>query len=39
MEINPDGSVHQKISLPGVFSPKLTYVHDFIVTPNWCILF
>lgn len=34
MEINPDGSVFQKITLPGVFDP-LTYLHDFVVTPNW----
>ncbi len=35
MELNPDGGVHQKITLPGVFNP-ITYVHDFMVTRSWC---
>jgi hypothetical protein len=35
MELNPDGNVHQKITLPGVFNP-ITYVHDFMVTKSWC---
>ena len=37
MEINPDGSVYQNITLPGIFNP-ITYLHDFVVTPNWCAL-
>lgn len=37
MELNPDGSVYQKITLPGVFNP-LTYLHDFVITPNWCAM-
>ena len=36
MELNPDGNVHQKITLPGVFNP-ITYVHDFMVTKSWCV--
>jgi hypothetical protein len=35
MELNSDGGVHQKITLPGVFNP-ITYVHDFMVTKSWC---
>lgn len=35
MELKPDGGVHQKITLPGVFNP-ITYVHDFVVTKSWC---
>ena len=35
MELNADGNVHQKITLPGIFNP-ITYVHDFVVTKSWC---